>query len=308
MAFADGSVLDLDPGLGGGSGVSTPVSAPVAMDFGASGLIGGGLGLLGDVINVGFQREVFEYQQDLNEQIFERDDTAIRRRIADLRAAGLNPALALGQSAGNSGTVRAPTATKLSMDNVAQVMSMMVQDAQIGHVKAQDDLIRAQAEKVRTETDVLGAAEGRASRKFEVELAQLVLNRDYLRDTMKDRMDEQQARSWIANFNWRASQIDVMWKEQLIEFLSEDEKVRGVYGDVPRNPLIMEALAARMALQIKENDYGIYKKLGMPSQGSTGALATGAMSNLHDQVSDLPREAWKMLIDAWEVITGGNRE
>lgn len=41
--------------------------------------------------NLGFQRENLEYQKALQQQIFEREDTAYQRTVDDMRAAGLSP-------------------------------------------------------------------------------------------------------------------------------------------------------------------------------------------------------------------------
>ena len=44
--------------------------------------------------NLAYQKENLEYQKDLQKQIFEREDTAYQRKVNDLIAAGINPAVA----------------------------------------------------------------------------------------------------------------------------------------------------------------------------------------------------------------------
>ena len=61
--------------------------------------------------NYEFQRENFDYQKALQQKIFEREDTAVQRRRADLEAAGLNPNLAAGSPAG-AGSVVSTTAPR----------------------------------------------------------------------------------------------------------------------------------------------------------------------------------------------------
>lgn len=52
--------------------------------------------------NLQFQNENLQYQKNLQEQIFAREDNAVQRRVDDLVAAGLSPTLAAG-SAANAG-------------------------------------------------------------------------------------------------------------------------------------------------------------------------------------------------------------
>lgn len=44
----------------------------------------------------------FDYQKDLNKQVFDREDTAVQRRVKDLEAAGMSKWLAAGQGASST--------------------------------------------------------------------------------------------------------------------------------------------------------------------------------------------------------------
>lgn len=51
------------------------------------------------------QQQKFDYDKAIQQTIFQREDTAIQRRMADLQAAGLNPQLAAGSGAGAGSVV-----------------------------------------------------------------------------------------------------------------------------------------------------------------------------------------------------------
>lgn len=77
-----------------------------------SAIIGGASGLISDIgqwttsqTNFELQKRQQDYMKEMQQRAWEREDSAVRRRVADLRAAGLSPTLAAGSSAQSSGPI-----------------------------------------------------------------------------------------------------------------------------------------------------------------------------------------------------------
>lgn len=95
----------------------------------------------------------FDYQQALQQQIFEREDTAVQRRMQDLEAAGLNPNLAAGSAAGAGAVVGRSNTQQTSapqfelgsmMDAIAAAQQIKAQKQQTANAKIEQQILKNQ--------------------------------------------------------------------------------------------------------------------------------------------------------------------
>lgn len=121
------------------------------------GLVGaaGGVGI--GLLNYGEQREQNTWQKHAYEYSLRREDTAVQRRAADLRAAGLSPVLAAGQGASTMAPINisAPQADIKPSELASAAMNMMLQDAEIGRTKEQEKLNAAQSSREKAQKELI---------------------------------------------------------------------------------------------------------------------------------------------------------
>ena len=105
------------------------------------------LGGIGGLISAGVsgfnayeQFKTQEYEKEVQKETWAREDNAVQRRVADLKAAGLNPVLAAGQGASSSSPIHLTT---------PQVDNSIGQDAQamMGLMTMKKDMERTDAQK-----------------------------------------------------------------------------------------------------------------------------------------------------------------
>lgn len=117
--------------------------------------IGAGLSGISGIANFGLGLMNYNYQKDLQKKIFQREDTSIARRVADLRASGLSPVLAAGQGASAGPVVPVKPPEVSGLDQMAQIyMNLITQQANVSHTKADIDRISKQMEFLSSGIDL----------------------------------------------------------------------------------------------------------------------------------------------------------
>lgn len=110
------------------------------------------------------QKQQFNYQKSLNNILMQREDDAVQRRVADLKAAGLSPVLAAGSAASSTPLHSAPAPQmdfKSNMqDRMAAILGAIQMEKNISKTVSENKLIDQQFRKTDAETQKIKIESG----------------------------------------------------------------------------------------------------------------------------------------------------
>ena len=118
--------------------------------------LGSSLAGVGSLANFGLQAFQNNWQKKMQNEAWAREDNAIQRRVADLKAAGLSPVLAAGNGAQSSNpiSIMAPQIDTSPIENATSKFSQAAQaELALAQQKAQIDQTEAQTAAIKQQQD-----------------------------------------------------------------------------------------------------------------------------------------------------------
>lgn len=108
--------------------------------------------------NLKFQQETLDYQKAMQREAWGREDNAIQRRVADLKAAGMSPVLAAGSAASSSAPIS--VTTPQAEYHGVKADPMATAQGVLALMREKADITRTEAETARINLEKGIKAEG----------------------------------------------------------------------------------------------------------------------------------------------------
>lgn len=177
-------------------------------------IFGGITSLIGTGLEISAADAANRKNEALMREAWNREDTAVERRMRDLTRSGINPLLAAGSAATSSGPVQQQSVVK---DNAGlQIVEALKGMVGADQVRAQTELLKTQQQKTSTETGGL-----------EQEIA-------WNKATQEDRMIQLKNATRISNNEATLKALQTSWEAAQGETnkVSEYKNADGTYGQI----------------------------------------------------------------------------
>lgn len=217
--------------------------------------------------NLGFQKEQQDYQKALQQQIFEREDTAHQREIEDLKRAGINPLATAGGNGANAGSVvpltelnntyQAQTADFSGLQTAGQAL-----DAAVQNQMALEDARQAREDQ-KTE-NMYARTQQHAQFAQEITIREQEANLNMLK-TLADIADQTQDKE--LRKKTEEAQEQIAWAN-----LAQTKKA----WEANQSYAAEQERALKIANERAEHDYNIDKRAGTKSTETQDNRVTSA--------------------------------
>lgn len=248
-------------------------------------ILAGGSALAGigsSIYNTYQQADANKWQKSAQKTTWAREDTAVQRRVADLKASGLSPVLAAGSSAGTSAPVKLTPPQSEGLDKgiiaMSAYMDILQKKEDIAKTEQQTDLIllqqQSEQEKIKLMQDI---------NPLKVQEKQIAVDYASLANPQKlKQMALDIEKTGIQNTTARIDQDIKRLGVTRAELLNTAQQLSNSLAEVGIKGAKKDLLIKEVTIRIKEQELktarhniNIYEALGLPTNQSMTDLMKG---------------------------------